>query len=204
MLPAHGWFHGPVDPYAPVVLQSTCDPTAKPGVEAFRKLVLDAVGGGAGSIDRACPPAGAKPSEHAEGRAWDWAVRADVPEDVARVDTVLAWLLAPDEMGNAHAMFRRAGLQYIIWNGQIWSVRTKEWQPYTGPSPHTDHVHFTFGWDGALGKTSLYQSGGVPTPGLPGSPPVELQKASPWGRVFAAASGVVIGFALVHWRQGRS
>ena len=24
------------------------------------------------------------------------------------------------------------------------------WAPYYGVSPHTDHIHFSFNWDGAL------------------------------------------------------
>lgn len=192
-LPASNTFASPVDDYAPGVLQSTCDPVAKPGVEAFRKLVLGAVGGGAGSISRVCPAEGAKPTEHAEGRAWDWSVRVDVPADAARVDAVLAWLLSPDDKGNANAMFRRAGLQYIIWDTRIWSVRTKDWQPYTGPSPHTDHVHFSFGWDGALGKTSLYQDGAAPVPVPPTPGPVPVEPVARGPRIAALLVGMVAG-----------
>jgi hypothetical protein len=35
-------------------------------------------------------------SEHKEGRAWDWHVNADDPEDRARVTQLINWLLAPD------------------------------------------------------------------------------------------------------------
>lgn len=219
-LPSPDSFTGAVEDYAPVVLQSTCDPTDKPGVLAFRKLVLDAVGGGAGGTIRACPPPGSNPSEHAEGRAWDWSVSADKPEDVARVDAVLGWLLSPDAKGNANAMFRRAGLQYIIWNRQIWSVRTKDWQPYKGTHPHTDHVHFSFGWDGALGKTSLYEEGGAPLPPEPPQPeppqpeppqpspiPPGIEEASVAPLVLAGMVGAVVAFVVARsvsrWQRGR-
>ncbi len=39
-------------------------------------------------------------SEHKEGRAFDWGVRADVPAEDAMADRFLAWLFAPDQYGN--------------------------------------------------------------------------------------------------------
>lgn len=208
-LPSADSFASPVDDYAPGVLQSTCDATPKPGVLAFSKLVLSAVGGKNGRISAVCPEPGAKPCEHAEGRAWDWMVLAANPEDAARADAVIAWLLSSDSAGHANAMFRRAGLQYIIWNNRIWSVRTKDWQPYTGPNPHIDHVHFSFGWDGALGKTTLYGGGDVtptppPAPPGPGPAPVEpvSRGARMAGLLVGVVAGAVVGSAIVRrtWR----
>lgn len=36
----------------------------------------------------------------------------------------------------------RLGITYIIWNRQIW--QGGKWSRYSGPSPHTDHVHLSF------------------------------------------------------------
>jgi hypothetical protein len=38
------------------------------------------------------------------------------------------------------------GVSQIIWNGRIWTTaRANEgWRRYTGPNPHTDHVHLSF------------------------------------------------------------
>lgn len=37
------------------------------------------------------------------------------------------------------------GVKYIIWNRQIIDYRNdKGWEPYSGSSPHTDHVHISF------------------------------------------------------------
>ena len=51
-------------------------------------------------------------------------------------------------------MARRAGLRTIIWERQIW-IAGAGWAPYLR-DPHTDHVHFGFGWAGARGETSFY------------------------------------------------
>jgi hypothetical protein len=41
--------------------------------------------------------------------------------------------------------------QEIIWNRRIWTP-SKGWHPYTGPSPHTDHVHIGVGTGNLIGK----------------------------------------------------
>lgn len=39
----------------------------------------------------------------------------------------------------------RLSVKYVIWNRRIWDSRDKRgWTPYTGSSPHTDHVHISF------------------------------------------------------------
>lgn len=150
--------------------QSTCSPTDKPGVRAFRKFVLAQYPGtGAGNISRACTSGGT--SEHKEGRAWDWGVSKSNAAERAAADELLAWLVAADEYGNDAAMARRAGIMYVIWNRQIWSTWAG-WQTYCVPKknvgcvkpgtdqvrhPHTDHVHFSFTWAGAKKKTTFYK-----------------------------------------------
>jgi len=37
----------------------------------------------------------------------------------------------------------RLGISYLIWNNRDWNPQAG-WGPYTGPSPHTDHVHISF------------------------------------------------------------
>jgi hypothetical protein len=119
-----------IDPYASYEGQSTCDPAEKPGVVAFRSLVRAAYSGvNTGGISRACDSGGR--SEHKEGRAWDWMLRADVPADAAKAEDLLGWLLSPDEHGNPDARARRLGVMYIIWNRQWWSAwaRTRAGSP---------------------------------------------------------------------------
>lgn len=175
-----------VEDYAPRAEAVHCDPAPKPGVVAFRALVLGHLGGTDLGICRECGPGS---SEHYEGRAWDWGVRADRPADVERVEKLVAWLLAPGEHAEPHANFRRAGLRYLIWDGRIWSGGTKQWRRYSGRSAHRDHVHFTFGWDGALARTSLYDW--LRAPFQPPPP-----AASWWPGVAVGIGGGMLGWAL--------
>jgi hypothetical protein len=178
-----------IEPYAISTTQVECDPEPKPGVVTWRAWVLNHVGGGDLGISRACEVGGA--SDHKLGRAWDWAVRADDPADAERVRMLLDWLLATDRYGNAHAMYRALGMTFVIWDGQVFSSRSLGWAPYAGKSPHRDHVHFSFGEDGALGKTSFF---GAPSEAATavakrGSPPA-------WGALLLAL-GAVAGWSLV-------
>lgn len=143
--------------YAPYVGQSSCDPIARTGVKLFRDRVLAAYARGRdGGIVRECAIGGT--SEHKEGRAWDWMLNASDPSDRAAADRFHAWLFAPGPDGRPGEMARRTGVMYSIWDGKIWSAsRSSEgWRAYTGPNPHTDHIHLSFSWEGALGLTSFW------------------------------------------------
>ncbi len=156
--PSMGGFSRGVEGYTSYVGQSTCDPSAKSGVTAFKDLLLATYPCTASyGIVRACNVGGT--SEHKEGRAFDWGVSAFTQKHVA--DSLIQWLLATDAQGNKHAMARRLGIMYMVWNKQIWrSYRSPDaWSAYTGSNPHTDHVHFSFGWDGANKKTSFWTGG---------------------------------------------
>jgi len=145
----------PIDAYASYDGQTSCDPTEKPGPQAFRELVLATYPCTSdGGIGRDCSSGGT--SEHKEGRAWDWMINYPHPA----ADALLAWLTATDASGNAHANARRLGIMYMIWNNKIWKAyqASKGWQAYTGDNPHTDHVHFSFSWDGANKKTSFWSA----------------------------------------------
>ena len=146
-----------IEALAPYQGQTACEPVARPGVLRFRDLVLAAYPGTEDAgIERACSVGGT--SEHKEGRAWDWRVSTADPADVAAVDDLMTWLLAPDEHGNVAAMARRLGVMYVIWDSRVWKSyqASRGWQPYAGASPHTDHVHVSFSWAGALGETSYW------------------------------------------------
>ncbi len=158
--PATPRFRVPVDAYQSYVGQSGCDPTAKPGVVAFKDLVLAAYPGtGNSGIGRDCNQGGT--SEHKEGRAWDWGVSSFTQRHLA--DDLLHWLLATDAQGNQHALARRFGIMYIIWDRQIWRAYNPGagWQPYSCSGVtdcHQDHVHFSFGWPGARQQTTWWTS----------------------------------------------
>jgi hypothetical protein len=180
----------PVDPYAGYEPQTACDPTPKPGVIAFAKLLLEAypVSGWSG-ISRDCDVRG--PSEHKEGRAFDWAVSASNPEQAAAAEDALAKLLTPDEDGTPHALFRRFGLMYIIWNRQIFSATSPEagWRTYgcdpnaSYDSCHVAHVHFSFSTAGAQQQTSWWKM----------APEVEAEPGTDGGAAEVAPVDRIVG-----------
>lgn len=154
----------PVDPYAPweTTKEGDCDPTPKPGVLAFREWVLGKWGQKPGSpqnIIRDCSIG--SPSEHKEGRAWDI-----MTNSIEHGQSIVDALMAPDPVsGEPHALARRAGIMYLIWDHKMWRAYpwqgkpAGDWEEYTkgeAASPHTDHIHFSFSKAGAAGETSLY------------------------------------------------
>jgi len=169
-----------IEAFAPYQGQTLCDPVARPGTLALRQLVLAAYPGTRDAgIVRACDAGGV--SEHKEGRAWDWRVSAFDPEESAQVDEFLDWLLAPDEHGHQAAMARRLGVMYVIWDSKVWKSyqAARGWQPYTGSSPHTDHVHVSLSWAGASGTTSYWTGRVAPTMPPPTKPAASPTAAPP-------------------------
>jgi peptidoglycan hydrolase-like protein with peptidoglycan-binding domain len=153
-----------IEALQPYVGQSVCDPVSKPGVSAFRDLLLNTYPGSSSlGIVRDCGAGGQ--SEHKEGRAFDWGMNAANATQAAQVDALLSWLLRTDQYGNPDAMLRRLGIMYIIWNKKMFRAYAPEkgWTAYTGDSEHTDHVHFSFGWSGANKVTSYWDGTVAPT-----------------------------------------
>jgi hypothetical protein len=149
-----------IDPYAAYEGQRVCDPTPRSGVVDVRDLVLVVYGPRWTGIASGCGTA--RPSEHHDGRALDIAFDAHSERDRRLAEDFLGWLLATDQYGNEHAMARRLGVMYIIWNHHIWRSYEayRGWQPYSGtPNPHTDHIHLSFSWDGALRRTTWWTAG---------------------------------------------
>ena len=167
--PSVGKFGRAIDPIGGYEGATKCDPDAEPGVVAFQQMVMRAYPTtGAGSISRECS-GGTATSEHNEGRAWDWGVNAAVASQKKIADELIDWLIQDDRYGNEHAMARRAGVMYLIWNRRIW-FPWSGWEIYceqrkrgcVDPDdgdlrhPHTDHVHFSFTKAAAAKKTTLY------------------------------------------------
>ncbi len=57
--------------------------------------------------------------------------------------------IAADAIKNAGPL----GVKYVIWYRKIWSPG-RGWRSYSGPSPHTDHVHISFNGKAGSGKLS--------------------------------------------------
>jgi hypothetical protein len=137
----------------------------RPGVAAFRAMILSQVGGSDGglSVCKEIANGSGTLSDHADGRAWDWLMNVSRPTDRAMVDQVLDWLLRTDERGHRNAIARRIGITYIIWNHLYYRVGSDDarWVPYTSTSdPHDTHVHFSFSVAGAAQQTSWWTERG--------------------------------------------
>jgi hypothetical protein len=139
-----------LDVRTPYLPQVSCDPRPKPGVTAFAALMKARYKTGFIGTYRPCL---GDISEHYDGRAMDWMLNVNNLNQRAIANSVTAWLSA-----NNGAMARRFGISYIIWNRKMWrEYRPQQgWTTYTGAVPHTDHIHFTFAWDGAMKRTSWW------------------------------------------------
>ncbi|HEV3474480.1 MAG TPA: hypothetical protein VG602_03855 [Actinomycetota bacterium] len=193
--PATPSFDAAIEEYADYDGMKKCKPKAKPGVLAFSRIVMAAYPETTDfGITRPCKDGG--DSEHKEGRAWDWGVDASDPAHRRAAGDLLEWLLATDRHGNEHAMFRRLGLMYVIWNRKMFGSWDQEWEIYCVKKkrrckdpdskswlhPHTDHVHFSFSWKGARMQTSFWTGSAVPPvqpPPVPVPVPTPLPTPSP-------------------------
>ncbi|HEY7633291.1 MAG TPA: hypothetical protein VH817_21485 [Thermoleophilaceae bacterium] len=59
-------------------------------------------------------------SLHADGRAIDWHLDVHTAAGRVAANRLISLLLAPDKLGNEHALARRMGVQEIIWNCTAW------------------------------------------------------------------------------------
>lgn len=149
-----------LDVAAPYQKGTQCLTENQPGAVAFAKLLNSTYGTRTYGILRRCA------AEHGEGRALDWMINAKNTDQLALANALTRWLAAPDAQGRPGAMARRFGINYIIWNRQQWRAWAPErgWVAYYGVSPHTDHIHFSFNWDGAYKRTSWWSGVAVTKP----------------------------------------
>ncbi len=149
-----------LDVAAPYQQGTLCLTVNQPGPVAFAQLLNATYGTHTYGILRKCA------AEHGEGRALDWMIDSTKPDNMALANALTRWLAAPDAQGRPGAMARRFGINYIIFNRQQWKAWAPErgWTVYTGSSPHTDHIHFSFNWDGAYKRTSWWSGVAVTTP----------------------------------------
>ena len=155
----------PLEPYAGYQPQTTCKRRPKPGVLLLAEWLV-ARGGGYGPISRSC--SGSSTSEHKESRAFDWLLNANSPTDQALAAALLDEVFAPDDLGQPHALARRMGIMYVIWDDTMYAS-------YEGFAPrrylssgcrsrrtcsptlrHRDHMHISLTRRGAKGLTSWY------------------------------------------------
>ncbi|QBR92400.1 hypothetical protein [Nocardioides euryhalodurans] len=165
--------HARIEPYADYQPQTRCAPQAKPGTKALGRWLVNTRGGGYGPTSRPCRSGGA--SEHKEGRAFDWTLDATKAKHRRLARAFLTRIRATDRHGNDHALARRMGIMYIIWNDHIYrSYDDREFaeRDYLSSScrrkrscsktlRHRDHMHISLSRPGGRGTTSWYD-GRVP------------------------------------------
>ena len=110
-------------------------------------------------------------SLHAEGRALDWHLNAHAATDRREAKRLILLLLAPDRLGNPHALARRMGVQEIIWDCKSWWSGSERMGPYSvcydrrgrrkrrvsRTLAHRDHVHIGLNRPGARLRTSFWR-----------------------------------------------
>lgn len=174
----------PVEAYAGYEPQRRCRQTPQPGI-LLLAAAITARGGGYGAITRACT--GTSTSEHKESRAFDWVLDARNPTDQALATALLDEVFAPDDLGTPHALARRMGIMYVIWNDRMYAsydgfvekrylssgCRTR--RTCSATLRHRDHMHISLTRQGAKGLTSWYAA----QPALPVAPVAPAAPVAP-------------------------
>jgi hypothetical protein len=147
-----------------------CSKRAKPGVTAMIAWLQANVRGVFWGSYR-CEKWGRKSASlHAENRAIDWHLDASVQADQRAAEKLFLLLLAPDALGNPHALARRMGVQELIWDCGYWGAGMTNFRPYEPcytprgkrrrgvdrTTAHRDHVHIGMTKDGAMARTSYW------------------------------------------------
>jgi hypothetical protein len=120
-------------------------------------------------MSRSCPRKEGPSSDHHTGRAFDWSVDATRPGDRRRVRAFLRQIFATDRRGERHALARRMGIAYVIWDDTTYQAWDRfRGEPYLSSScktrrkcsktlRHRDHVHVSLSRAGARGRTSWFE-----------------------------------------------
>ena len=158
-LPVHGGRPKPEGlGYAPV--RDRCLGRAQPGTVSLRRYIEHWFRGHSLGIYNCRNVAGTNHlSTHAEGRALDWALNAEVPRQHREARRIIHYFLRDDSFGKPRAMARRWGIEVIIYNEHIWSVTHDHegWRPCGDScSDHVDHLHIEQNWRGAKRRLSAW------------------------------------------------
>jgi hypothetical protein len=157
-----------IEPLAPYVAQTSCDPKQRPGTANLARLVAATYRSFSAthwSSTYSCGTDGPR-SEHYDGRAIDWMVDVHNSEQHLAANAVVSWLLATDRAGHKFAMARRLGVMYVIYNNRMWGAWSGSWEPYNNCAKrpkhaddnacHRTHMHISLSWNGATGRTSYW------------------------------------------------
>lgn len=158
----------PVEDYASYQAPRVCASTVRPGTKMLARWIDRRWSGGPAYASlRSC--SGSTPtSEHQEGRAIDWMMTASRKRDRVEVKQFLRRIFREDRAGNDHALARRMGVMYVIWNDRIYasydrfaardyrSSSCTKLRKCSATLRHRDHVHISLSRKGAKARTSWY------------------------------------------------
>jgi len=124
----------------------------RPGTTRFSQYVMDRWGTGTYGIFNPASVAGGGPSLHADGRAFDAALNANDPAQLARGDHLMHWAIANHE---------KIGLQEILWRGYLWSYQKRHLGLRFGyaQAAHMNHVHLGQDYNAANNWTTAWLEG---------------------------------------------
>jgi len=155
------------EPYASYDEQTRCKRAAQPGTRELAAWIHRQFKGGTPVTKvRSCRTSGT--TEHKDGRAIDWMMDVRKKAHRKAVKAFLTRLFAEDRDENPHALARRMGVMYVIWNDRMWASYDRfQVKPYRSSSckrlarcsatlRHRDHVHISLSKAGGRGLTSWY------------------------------------------------
>jgi hypothetical protein len=138
-----------------------CSGGLKSGTRKVGDFIKSTFAGVSGYGGYACRPNTANTAQlsvHGSGRAMDIMIPLVAGDaNNARGDQIANYLVK-----NAQAM----GIQFVIWDRNDWGASrgAPKLRAYTGPSPHTDHIHVELSPAGAAGTTPWFAETSSPAP----------------------------------------
>jgi hypothetical protein len=148
-----------------------CRRRPQPGTLALQSWLASQFAGSSWGIMRCSRLGSGSFSLHAEGRALDWHLSVHQRSERREAQRLIALLLAPDRVGNAHALARRMGIQEIIWNCRAWWSGSQAMTRYSAcydrrgrrrriddTTAHRDHVHLGLTRLGARAQTTFWRA----------------------------------------------
>ena len=168
--PADAFDGQPIEPEA-YDTATHCSHATRPGMVAFEKWLESHARGVSWGTYRCEMWGKHSASLHAENRALDWHLDVTDPADRREARRLIDLLLAPDRLGNPHALARRMGIEEMIWDCSYWGAGSADFSPYAPcydkhgkPVKHMDptvghrnHIHFGMTKAGAAARTSFWR-----------------------------------------------
>ncbi|QCC78182.1 hypothetical protein [Nocardioides daphniae] len=157
-------FTQPVEDYADYQPQTTCNRKLRPACGCWPTTSCCAAAVAVASSAPARAPRSRSTRSRAPSTGCSTPRREGPPAGRAFLDEIFA----PDADGNPHALARRMGIMYIIWNDRQWSsyrnFKPKDYLPSSCTSRkkcsktarHRDHVHISLTRKAAKGQLSWY------------------------------------------------